>query len=90
MSKTNLEERVSALERTVAELVQSRRPADRAKDWRRTIGMFSGNELMKQIDAAGLRIREEDRRQARRRETKRPEMANDPARHRSSERAQVR
>jgi len=60
MSQT-VEERVSALERAVAELVQSRRPAGRAKDWRRTVGMFSGTELMKEIDAAGAKLRAQDR-----------------------------
>jgi molybdenum-dependent DNA-binding transcriptional regulator ModE len=66
MSQTKLEERISALERTVAELVQSRRPRGRSKDWRRTVGIFSGNELMKEIDAAGQKIREADRQRARR------------------------
>jgi hypothetical protein len=67
MSQLSVEERISALERAVAGLVQARQPASRVKDWRRTVGMFSGNELMKQIDAAGRKIREEDRVQARRR-----------------------
>ena len=71
MSQTNVEERISALERTVAELVQSRRSAGRLKDWQRTVGMFSGNELMKEIDAAGQKLREQDRQRARRRGTKR-------------------
>ncbi len=66
MSPTTVEERVAALERTVAELVQSRQPAGRTKDWTRTVGMFSGNQLMKQIDAAGQQIRERDRQSARR------------------------
>jgi hypothetical protein len=60
------EERISALERTVSELVRSRQTEGRVKDWTRTVGMFSGNELMKQIDAAGQKIREQDRRRARR------------------------
>ncbi len=71
MSHTNVEERISALERTVAELVQSRQPTGRTKDWRRTVGLFSGSQLMKEIDAAGQRIREQDRQQARRRSSKR-------------------
>ena len=71
MSQTTVEERVSALERTVAELVQSRRAAGRVKDWQRTVGMFSGNELMKEIDAAGAKLRAQDRRRTRRRGTKR-------------------
>ena len=71
MSQTTVEERISALERTVAELVQSRRPAGRVKDWQQTVGMFSVNELMKEIDAAGQKLREQDRQRARRRGTKR-------------------
>jgi hypothetical protein len=67
MSQMSVEERISALERTVAQLVQSRDAASPVKDWKRTVGMFSGNELMKEIDAAGQRIREEDRQRARRR-----------------------
>jgi hypothetical protein len=70
MSQTNVEERIAALERAVAQLVQSRK-ASRVKDWKRTVGMFSGNELMKAIDAASQKIRNQDRQQARRRETKR-------------------
>ena len=69
MSGTSVEQRISALERTVARLVQG--PANRDKDWKRTVGMFSGNKLMKEIDAAGQKIREQDRRQARRRGGKR-------------------
>ncbi|MGO9915896.1 MAG: hypothetical protein ACLQIB_14470 [Isosphaeraceae bacterium] len=67
MSQMSVEERISALERTVAQLVQSRETASPVKDWKRTVGMFSGNELMKEIDAAGQKIREEDRQRARRR-----------------------
>ncbi len=71
MSQTNVEERISALERTVAKLVELQGRGRRDRDWKRTVGMFSGNELMKQIDAAGREIREQDRRRARRRPSKR-------------------
>jgi molybdenum-dependent DNA-binding transcriptional regulator ModE len=71
MSQTSVEERISALERTVAKLVEMQRPSDRGKDWKRTVGMFSGNKLMKEIDAAGREIREQDRQQARKRGSKR-------------------
>ena len=57
MAQTTVEKRVSALDRTVAELVQTGRPAGQVKDWQRTVGMFSGNELMKEIDAAGAKLR---------------------------------
>jgi hypothetical protein len=71
MSQTSVEERITALERTVAELVQSQRLDSRVKGWKRTVGMFSGNELMKEIDAAGQKIRNLDRQRARRRVNKR-------------------
>jgi hypothetical protein len=34
------------------------------KDWRRTVGMFDGDPIMRQIIKEGQRIREADRRQA--------------------------
>jgi hypothetical protein len=71
MAQASVEERISALERAVAELVQSGRLGGRVKDWKRTVGMFSGNKLMKAIDAAGQKIREQDRQRARRRGSKR-------------------
>jgi peptidoglycan hydrolase CwlO-like protein len=74
-AQTKVEERISALERTVAELVQSRRSAGRVKDWKRTVGMFSGNDLMKEIDAAGQKIREQNRLRARRPGVKRRRKA---------------
>jgi hypothetical protein len=71
VSKSDVEARIWALERTVAKLLEARGPSGRTKDWRRTVGMFSGNELMKEIDAAGQKIRDEDRQRVRRRGTKR-------------------
>ena len=53
-----LEERVAALESRVEQLA---RGAQRQKDWRRTLGMFAGDELMKKINAEGRKIREADR-----------------------------
>jgi len=44
-----------------AGLPDERAPAGRVKDWKRTVAMFSGNELMKQIDAASQKIPEQDR-----------------------------
>ena len=70
MSQANVEERITALERTVAELLRGRGPGKRIKDWTRTVGMFSGNGLMKEIDEAGQRIRQLDRQRVRRRSTK--------------------
>jgi hypothetical protein len=58
----SLARRVEALERAVG-----LRPR-RAKDWRNTIGMFAGNEVQKQIDEEGRKIREAEREEARREE----------------------
>ncbi len=57
-SNATLEERVSALESRVEQLV---RGSHRQKDWRRTLGMFAGDEFMKEINAEGRKIREADR-----------------------------
>lgn len=62
-----LEERVAALERQVADLTANGITRPPAKDWRRTIGMFTGDEVMKQVFEEGRKIREADRARARRR-----------------------
>ena len=61
-----LQRRLAALEEQVASLktAAALRPA---KDWRRTIGMFTGDEMMKQIMDEALKYRERDRERARRR-----------------------
>ena len=59
MPQETLEQRVAELERTVADLVSKSQKRD--KDWRRTLGMFAGDEVMKQIDEEGRKIREADR-----------------------------
>ena len=66
MSRPTLAERVRALEEQVAELLKNAgAPAEAGPtDWRRAIGLFANNDLMKQIDAAGQAWRERDRRQA--------------------------
>lgn len=65
MSELTLEalaKRVEALEKALAE---QRAPKARKKDWRRTVGMFTGSEFMQQVDAEGRAIREADRKAAR-------------------------
>jgi len=64
MSQT-LEERVAKLERTMAELLTKPREP-RRDDWRKTIGMFTGDAVMREIDDEALKIREKDRQEARR------------------------
>ena len=67
MAQRTLEQRVAALEQQLADvkatLVNGRKP----KDWRRTIGMFAGDEVMKRIFDEALKLREKDRERARRR-----------------------
>jgi len=61
MPNPTLQERVAELEKKVAQLMAN----SNQKDWRRTLGMFTGDEIMKQIDEEGRKIREKERRQAR-------------------------
>ena len=66
MSDATLEQRVTALEEKVSELMEKVLSPPVEKDWRSTIGMFAGDSVMKEIDEEGRRIREADREQARR------------------------
>ena len=61
----SLNERVSKLEEQLAALQAKQRPQLPKKDWRQTIGMFAGDEVMKQIDEEGRKLREAERRKAR-------------------------
>jgi hypothetical protein len=65
MSRASLKERVAALERQVGALLASREGTGRSKDWRRTRGAFTGDELMKQIFAEGRKIRDAEKKRAR-------------------------
>jgi hypothetical protein len=60
-----LEQRVGMLEKTLAN-------SGPVKDWRRTIGMFGDDPVMKEIFDEALRIREKDREMARRKYARRP------------------
>jgi hypothetical protein len=59
-----LEERVAALEETVALLLSQSDSVVAKKDWRSTLGLFADDPIMKEIDEEGRRIREADRQQA--------------------------
>ncbi|MBW3598776.1 MAG: hypothetical protein KY475_16060 [Planctomycetes bacterium] len=72
MASTNLEQRLEDLELRVDQLQIELRSAQlgaagvaRDKDWRRTIGAITDDEGMKAIFQEAMRLREEDRRQAR-------------------------
>jgi hypothetical protein len=65
MKKTtleSLEKRVAALEKGLAQVLQSPPQPGKFKDWRRAVGNFKPTELSEEVDAAGRRIREADRR----------------------------
>ena len=64
MTLETLERRVTALERTVAELL-ARSKAPGRDDWRSTIGMFTDDPVMKEIDEETLKYREQNRRKTR-------------------------
>lgn len=71
MSTRSLEQRLAALEQEVAALKEALANGGRVKDWRRVVGMFEGDEVMKRIDELTLKYREDDRKKARRRYSKR-------------------
>ena len=66
MSQPTLEERVAALEKHVIQLLARFPPLPQPLDWRSTVGMFANDEVMKEIEAEGRKIREADRRRTRR------------------------
>jgi hypothetical protein len=62
MTQPTLEERVAALEKLVVQIMAKLPAPEPAKDWRKTIGMFANDPVMKAIDEEGRKIREADRR----------------------------
>ena len=67
MEATKIEQRLAALESRVNELQEALRAAQQpGKDWRRTIGVFTGDEGLQEIMRQAMRLREADRKQARR------------------------
>jgi hypothetical protein len=61
MATVPLEERVAALERQVAQLLAQQNAGKPPKDWRDTLGMFTDDDVMKQITDAALAYRAADR-----------------------------
>jgi hypothetical protein len=66
MATSSLEDRVKRLEALFASLAISTTPGKK-KDWRRTLGVFTGDEVMKRIDENALKYRKEDRQKVGRR-----------------------
>lgn len=71
MPKPTVDTRLKVLEQQVAELAKRVPEAESPKDWRSTIGMFTGDEIMKRIDESARQLREADRRKTRQRVTRR-------------------
>ena len=59
-----LEQRIAALERGMAQWLQTPQQFGRWKDWRQAVGRYTPSEFSEEIDVAGREIREADRRQA--------------------------
>jgi hypothetical protein len=61
----SLEKRVAALEKGLAQILQARTQNGQWKDWRQAVGKFRATELSQEVDEEGRKIREADRREAR-------------------------
>ncbi len=64
MAQPTFEERLEALEKAVAQLADRSQPALGDKDWRSTIGMFTNDPVVNEIQEEGRKIREAERRNA--------------------------
>jgi hypothetical protein len=66
MDPATVEDRLTQLEKRVDELVRQGSTIHQSqtarKDWRRTVGMFKGDPIMRQIIDEALRTREDERR----------------------------
>lgn len=60
----SLERRVAALEKGMAEWLRSQVPPNEWKDWRKAVGKFVPSDISEEVDAAGRKIREADRRKS--------------------------
>ncbi len=69
MSRATLEERVAALEKQVTVLLANE-TTGRSKNWRRTRGVITGDDLMKQVFEEGRKIREAESTRGQRRSGK--------------------
>ena len=67
MTQRTLEQRVAKLEQQMAELQTTLANGARAKDWRRTLGMFTNDPGMQELFKEAMKIRDADRARARRR-----------------------
>lgn len=66
MPRPTLEERVAALEKQMAELGAQQTNGPGKDEWRQTVGIFTENPGMLDLFAEAMKIREADRKKARR------------------------
>jgi len=66
LTRQSLEQRVATLEKELAAM----KSRGEKRNWRRTVGMFTDNPGMKELFAEAMKLREADRRSARRRRQK--------------------
>ena len=70
MAQPILEQRVAVLEKQMAEVQAQYANGNQVKPWLRTMGIFAGDEGMKEIFDEALKFREKDRLKARHRKAK--------------------
>jgi hypothetical protein len=61
MQQATIDERLTRVEQLLDVLMRRISAEQRRSDWRRTIGMFDDDPIMKEIIDEGRRIREQDR-----------------------------
>lgn len=69
MARKSIEQRVATLESQMAQVKDQLADSNGDKDWRRTIGAFTGDDEMLKILRDAMKLREADRKAAR---TKKP------------------
>ena len=67
MPQLSLEQRVAALEQEVAQIKGEHGNGRQDKPWLRTMGMFAGDEGLKEVLEEALKLRDKDRERAYRR-----------------------
>lgn len=70
MATATLAARVAQLEKTVAQLMDRHQPKEPGRDdWKKSVGMFDGDEVMKRIIERGAAIRRAESRKTRKLKT---------------------
>ena len=65
MARKSIEQRVATLEPQIAAIKDQLADSNGSKDWRRTIGAFTGDDNMLGLLSDAMKLREADRRAAR-------------------------